>query len=600
MADVLVLRGANAPRRVSFRNDLERYPLHTIAEMANLGSNPMPIPAAKSDGGLTDGDTAATSDGGGTPPLAASSSEPAVDDTPILEPQQSPRLSRNPSFSSNNSYQEDWDAFPPLDRLTVLDLLGNFALPQQLEKIQRGLSAQREKVRKSRAALKSRSQGAKERMVEEWRRRVPSAEEQLDRYRSRMEKSVEKLGNQWNDTKVITLREKVSFICAVMNIFISGYLIGGYPEYFHIWYSAQLAYFMPIRFFTYRRRGYHYFLADLCYFVNFLLFFSIWVFPSSKRLFTAAYCLAFGNNAVAIILWRNSLVFHSFDKVTSLFIHIMPCATLHCIVHLLTPEVQQAKFPAVWAVKTAPTGSATAYANIFSMLGWSTVPYLIWQLAYYFLITVRRREKIAAGRPTSYTWLRKSYAKTWIGKIVLSLPNALQEPAFMFVQYAYAVLTMLPCSLWFYSRWASGTFLVVVFSWSIYNGSTFYIDVFGKRFQKELENMKAEVQKWQSSPEMMLQSPLLTPMPDSKPAPLDAAAAAFRQEDRAAKGSTVRAIDPATNKSMDVDQIPMLNDEKIQPADANRQADVISTAVDADSGARDVARERKSYATGAS
>jgi hypothetical protein len=37
------------------------------------------------------------------------------------------------------------------------------------------------------------------------------------------------------------------------------------------------------------------------------------------------------------------------------------------------------------------------------MTAWSTIPYAIWQLAYHFLITVRRREKIAAGRPTSFT-----------------------------------------------------------------------------------------------------------------------------------------------------------------------------------------------------
>ena len=104
---------------------------------------------------------------------------------------------------------------------------------------------------------------------------------------------------------MITLREKISFICGVMNIFISGFLIGGYAEYFHLWYTAQLLYFMPIRFFTYQRRGYHYFLADLCYFSNLLLALSLWVFPSSKRLFMASYCLAFGNNAVAIIMWRN-------------------------------------------------------------------------------------------------------------------------------------------------------------------------------------------------------------------------------------------------------------------------------------------------------
>jgi len=93
-------------------------------------------------------------------------------------------------------------------------------------------------------------------------------------------------------------------------------LLGGYPEYFHYWYTAQLLYFMPLRWYTYQKRGYHYFLADLCYFVNFMVMLSIYLFPQSKRLFISTYCLAMGNNAVAIAMWRNSMVFHSLDKVT--------------------------------------------------------------------------------------------------------------------------------------------------------------------------------------------------------------------------------------------------------------------------------------------
>ena len=74
---------------------------------------------------------------------------------------------------------------------------------------------------------------------------------------------------------------------------------------------------MPIRYYNYHKIGFHYFLADLCYFVNLLMILSIWFFPQSKRLFISTYCLAMGNNAVAIAMWRNSLVFHSLDKVTS-------------------------------------------------------------------------------------------------------------------------------------------------------------------------------------------------------------------------------------------------------------------------------------------
>ncbi|KAK9412841.1 hypothetical protein SUNI508_12350 [Seiridium unicorne] len=598
MADVLLVRGANALRLVSFRHDLKRYPSHTISEMAESGSQPIPIAASKSDNGHTDSEPVLTPDASGSPALSASPIDDALGDTPTLGPVKSPKLSRNPSFSGSSSYQEDWEAFPPLDRLTVLDLLDNFALPQQLEKIQRGISAQTQKVRKSRDAIKSKSHLARERMVEQWRRRVPSTDEQLDKYRARMKKNVDRLGRQWNDTKIITAREKVSFICGVMNIFISGYLIGAYPEYFHIWYTAQLLYFMPIRFYTYHKRGYHYFLADLCYFVNFLLFLAIWIFPTSKRLFVSAFCLAFGNNAVAIIMWRNSLVFHSFDKVTSLFIHIMPCVTLHCITHLIPEQLQKERFRALWMVKTSPPGSPTAYANVISMLAWSTIPYLVWQLSYYFFITVRRREKIAAGRPTSFTWLRKSYSKAWIGKFVLSLPDILQEPAFMMIQYSYAVLTMLPCPLWFYSRWASGAFLMTVFTWSVYNGSTYYIDVFGKRFQKELETMKAEVTKWQHNPELMLLSPLATPADENKgkAPPLDASMEMQARESAVVKEGSLRVVDPATGRNLDVDSIPLLSEEgKSEERGATMldpEIDVVSTAIDTDLSARDVARRK--------
>jgi hypothetical protein len=395
-----------------------------------------------------------------------------------------------------------------LERLTVFDLLDNLAL-QKLEKWQQTLTAQKERVRRHREKLKSTSLQARNRVVGEWRKRVPTAEEQLEKYRQRMRVSVERLGKQWNDTATVTIREKISFIAGVLNIFISGYLIGGYPEYFYYWYTGQLLYFMPVRVYTYHKRGWHYFLADLCYFVNLLSVLSIWVFPRSKRLLISTYCLAYGNNAVAIAMWRNSMVFHSYDKVVSLFIHIMPPVAFHCLTHLTTEDFLKVRFPAIHNIKFSEPGSPEHY-SLRAMMLWASIPYGIWQISYHIFITVRRREKIAAGRPTSFTWLRKSYAKTWIGKVVIALPAQLQEPAFMMIQYIYALLTMTPCPIWFWYRRWSAAFLMVVFIWSIYNGATYYIDVFGKRFQKELEQLKKDVAKWQSSPDGFT-SPLLSP-----------------------------------------------------------------------------------------
>ncbi|KAF2741304.1 hypothetical protein EJ04DRAFT_558029 [Polyplosphaeria fusca] len=453
-----------------------------IGGISDLSARPLPGDSTHAGSALLGGDGAAS---------------------PHFSPS-TPGLSRSPSFSGS-SYHDDSDAedgsfFPPVERLTMFDFVENLALAQRVDKIQKSIQLQTERLKRHQARLKTTGMNTRDRVVEEWRRRVPTPDEQLDKYRKRMRTSVDRLSTRWNESTAVTAREKMSFIAATMNIFISGYLVGGRPDWFPTWYTAQLFYFMPLRYYTYHKKGYHYFLADLCYFVNLLCVLSIWVFPQSKRLFISAYCLAYGNNAIAIAMWRNSLVFHSMDKVVSLFIHIMPCVTLHCLVHLLPSEYQQERYPAIYNIRTSPPGSPEHY-NLLQMVLWATVPYLVWQLSYHFMITVRRREKIAAGRPTSFTWLRRSYAKTWIGKFVLSLPNALQEPAFMMIQYVYACLTMLPCPIWFWYRWPSGIFLSAVFMWSIYNGATYYIDVFGKKFQKELEQLKKDVAKWQSSPE---------------------------------------------------------------------------------------------------
>ena len=227
-----------------------------------------------------------------------------------------PMLSASPSsdsLSRTASYsKEDWEAFPPLDKLTVFDFLDNIALPQRIERWQQSITAQTEKVRKQREKLRVRGANAKERAMAEWKKRNPTSEEQLERYKAR----VSRLTKRFTEATTITAREKASFIAGVMNVFISGYLIGAMPEYFYVWFTAQLCYFMPIRYFAYHKKGYHYFLADLCYFVNLLCILTLWVFPKSKRLLISTYCLAYGNNAVAIAMWRNSLVFHSFDKVT--------------------------------------------------------------------------------------------------------------------------------------------------------------------------------------------------------------------------------------------------------------------------------------------
>lgn len=386
-----------------------------------------------------------------------------------------PHLSR-----SNSSISLDYD--PILDQMLddemlemetpsffdLLDSIGNFA--PRFESINRRVIQRSRSIRDN--VVKNR--------VEPLQGKV---NKEFDRVKARFTKQLDRAQQRWNAPQAASMREKLAFVLGVGNVFVTAFLMGGYPEYVHLSYTLQILFWLPWRYFTYHKRGMHYFIADLCYYVNFLTLLFLWVAPWSEHLLAACFYLSFGSLAWAIVAWRNSLVFHSVDKVTSLFIHIFPPAVMHTIVHVCPPDYTRRAFPAITRVFDLSYTKAIVS---------SSIAYVVWQSLYYVFIQVRRQEKIRAGRPTSFTWLLKSYSKSWIGKQVLKLPEPLQPFAFMGIQFAYALVTMFPCPIWLHNRLAAALFLSSVFSWSIWNGANYYARISSARdtFKTELENLR--------------------------------------------------------------------------------------------------------------
>ncbi|CAN3376472.1 hypothetical protein DIURU_000135 [Diutina rugosa] len=279
--------------------------------------------------------------------------------------------------------------------------------------------------------------------------------------------------------------EKAFYAFALCCIFVAGLIIGKYPEHFHVFHTCLFVLLMPIRFYTYFKMGYEYYLADLCYYVNLLVMAFLWLFPWSQNLFISVFSLSLGTLSFAVITWRNSLVLHSIEKTTSSFIHIMPPVTMFVIVHEIDPLYQQLRFSGV---------SNIASWDFAKGIWYTALTYSVWQVLYHYFITIRKARKIESGKVTSFTHLRKSKANSPLGRFVNSLPyNWMQIGAFTLIQFGYQMLTMLPCPIWFKYKHACGVFVFSVFAWACYNGATYYIDIFGKRFEKEVAKLKKEV-----------------------------------------------------------------------------------------------------------
>jgi len=131
--------------------------------------------------------------------------------------------------------------------------------------------------------------------------------------------------------EVTRLIDKISFVVGILFLLVNEYFLFVKTHYMWLWYLGVITPLLLLRYYTYRKSKYHYFLLDFCYFVNFLLIFYLLYYPNAALLFKIVYTLSTGPLLFAIIAWRNSFVFHSLDKMTSVLIHIFPPLVTYCL-----------------------------------------------------------------------------------------------------------------------------------------------------------------------------------------------------------------------------------------------------------------------------
>jgi hypothetical protein len=140
--------------------------------------------------------------------------------------------------------------------------------------------------------------------------------------------------------------EEVSFILGVLNLLFSTWLISYAPWNYFLWHVVKNTGLLIIRLNTFVKIKWGFFLLDFCYVINYLsfawviiclvkatyrdLFASLCVLNDlGPTIFRVFFTFSTGPLAISIALFRNSLVFHSFDHMCILAVHIGPPLTLY-------------------------------------------------------------------------------------------------------------------------------------------------------------------------------------------------------------------------------------------------------------------------------
>ncbi|KAF9433799.1 hypothetical protein BGZ76_008961 [Entomortierella beljakovae] len=241
---------------------------------------------------------------------------------------------------------------------------------------------------------------------------------------------------------VVRFMDKVAFTLGMFECCCTPWIISQYPGWIPLVHTIQSVILIFVRYVLYKKKSWHFFLLDMCYFVNAVVLVYLYIFPNSQELFTAVWLLSQGPLAFAIVTWRNSLVLHSLDKVTSVYIHMSPPITLY-VIRWLYPDPNYTRYPAIKDMDALPTASSLMYAIAL---------YLTWQIAYYVFVVVRQREKIEAGkRVTSYTWLLNDPKGGAISKVAHT------------------------------------------FGENVWNGASYYMEVFSKQYELQMTKLAADM-----------------------------------------------------------------------------------------------------------
>lgn len=135
------------------------------------------------------------------------------------------------------------------------------------------------------------------------------------------------------------LADKIGFVLGTLIIMSFSFMLGRFPhDHFYPYYVALTIVMLIVRYAHYYSLGWHYYISDFCYYANLLILILLCFFSKNDRLIKMCFLFSEGAIAVSIKLFRNSLVFHKIDTLTSLFIHLFPMLVMYHIRWFTIPE----------------------------------------------------------------------------------------------------------------------------------------------------------------------------------------------------------------------------------------------------------------------
>jgi len=212
----------------------------------------------------------------------------------------------------------------------------------------------------------------------------------------------------------------------------------------------------------------------------------LFLLPSSPLLFKVSFIYALGPLPFAILVWSNSLVFHDYDKMTSVYIHILPAVLNYTLKYFQRGSLYNNSTIDTLSCSLAHYNSDLTVLDVI----YAALAYIVWQVLYFVKTEIIDKKKLD-NRPellTSLRWISIDQ-KNALAMIVLSICKRLSlvkqrerfDPRtvktkiiFIVSQFLYTIITFTPAYFLYYHQTAHLLYIGLVFTVSIFNGARYY------------------------------------------------------------------------------------------------------------------------------
>lgn len=217
----------------------------------------------------------------------------------------------------------------------------------------------------------------------------------------------------------------------------------------------------------------HYYYFDFCYFGTLITYVFLFFFWDSHTLYYACFAFSTGPMAQAVILTRNSLVFHDFGLLSGLLLHLMPSKNLWAL-H--------------WFAKHSKDGfmgfdlptHEFSFENALIYLKAVYTVYFLWLIVYYILV-FRVKD---SNYETTFELVMKSSRS--IKAFVYQFGNTFAPFVFIGIHIVFMSACFVVSLIFFFNFYLHTLWLFFVIGWGAKNGASYYIDYFSKKYEKSI------------------------------------------------------------------------------------------------------------------